>query len=75
MDAGGKDGAIRHVMSGIDQQSIFVGCVVKALKGAQLLNMIFEHLVVLFFRLTYGLPDRWPLSEFKRLVGFNKIIV
>jgi hypothetical protein len=48
---------------------------VKALKGAQLLNVIFEELVVLFFRFADGFPDRWPLSEFNRLVGFNPIIV
>ena len=58
-----------------DQQSIMVRCVVKALQGAQLLNVVCQKFVILFLRLADRLADGRPLVEFDLLAGFHAVIV
>jgi len=58
MDAGGKDGAIRHVMSGVDPQ----GCEVFSFKQPSAEELEHDFL----WRTTYRLPERGRIGIFNR---------
>jgi PPK2 family polyphosphate:nucleotide phosphotransferase len=58
MDAAGKDGAIKHVMSGVNPQ----GCQVHSFKAPSSEDLDHDHL----WRCLKALPERWRIGIFNR---------
>jgi PPK2 family polyphosphate:nucleotide phosphotransferase len=67
LDAGGKDGTIRHVMSGVDPQ----GCVVVAFKQPSALELRHDFL----WRCTTQLPERGRIGIFNRSYYEDVLVV
>lgn len=67
LDAGGKDGTIRHVMSGVDPQ----GCKVAAFKVPSALELRHDFL----WRATQALPERGQIGIFNRSYYEDVLVV